>query len=164
MRDFSKWLFASVILVGLGSVWAEEPHLEIIRGLRAQGDPELAIRYIDEHLAGKVPPALAQVIALEKARTNVEIARKENEEGKRLALFASARAEFESFLKANPNHELAPQAGFEIARLIASQGKEQLNRARRLEGEARANALTNARPLFQEAAQKLHDAAKTLEG
>ncbi len=127
-----------------------------------RGEPQLALQFIDEQLIGKVPPEMAQIVALEKARTNVEIVRAENEEGKRLALFASARAEFEAFLKANPNHELAPQAGFEIARLIASQGNEQVNRARRLDGEARASAMKNARPLFLQAAQKLRDAAKTL--
>jgi hypothetical protein len=162
MRHASRWFLAAAMAFGTAAARAEEPHLEIIRGLRAQGDPDLALRYINEQLTGKLSPEMAQIVELEKARTNVEIARSENEEGKRLALFASARAAFESFLKDHPTHDLAPQAGFEIARLIAAQGKEQLNRARRLDGDARAKALKEARPLFTQAAQKLRDAAKQL--
>src|SRR5262249_43575613 len=80
--------------------------------------------------------------------------------------FAAARAEFDAFLKANPNHPLAPQASFEIARLIASQGQEQLNRARRLEGDkaAQKKAFDVSRAQFTDAVQKLAEAAKLIKG
>src|SRR5262245_6286069 len=162
MRQFCYWLAALVLLAAAIPAVAEEPHLDMIRGLRAAGEPELAIRYIEEQLPKNLPPQAAQVIALELARTRVEVARAESEEGKRLALFAAARTEFEKFLKANPNHELAPQASFEIARLVAAQGKELVNRARRTEGEARARALKEAQPQFKAAGAQLKAAGKLL--
>jgi hypothetical protein len=162
MHNTWKWLFAASLLVA-PAARAEEPHLELIRGLRAGGEPQLALEYMQEKLSGKLPPEMAVVLSLELARTRVEIARQENEEGKRLALFAAARAEFDSFLKANPNHPLVPQARFEIARLIAAQGKEAVNRARRAEGDARVKALRDARPAFEAAGKQLADAAKQLK-
>src|SRR5437879_2821441 len=113
----------------LAGARGDEPHLDLIRGLRAQGEPALAMEYIQTKLANP-PEALKAIMPLEIARTRVELALQESEEAKRTALLATARAEFEAFLKTSASHPLAPQASFEIARLIASQGKEHLNRAR----------------------------------
>jgi hypothetical protein len=162
MRKIGFWLAATAFLAAVASAFGDEPHLEMIRGLRAAGEPELAIQYIEERVPKDLPPQLRQVIDLELARTRVEVARAESEEGKRIALFAAARAEFEKFLAANPKHELAPQARFEIARLVAAQGKELVNRARRAQGEAQNRALKDARPLFEAASVQLKDAAKQL--
>jgi hypothetical protein len=162
MRQSCLWLAAIAFLAAAAPASAEEPHLEMIRGLRAAGEPELAIQYIEEQLPKNLPPQLAQVIALELARTRVEVARAEGEEGKRLALFAAARAEFEKFLAANPKHELAPQARFEIARLVAAQGKELVNRSRRVEGEAKTRMLKDAAKQFEAAGVQLKEAAKLL--
>jgi hypothetical protein len=136
----------------------------MIRGLRAQGEPALAMEYIQTQLGANPPAAIATVLQLETARTRLELALQESEEGKRLAMYAAARAEFESFLTAHTNHPLAPQASLEIARLIASQGQEQLNRARKLEGDkaAQQKALELARPQFNDAVQKLGEAAKVI--
>lgn len=164
MRTMASWVaMAGLLALTAGGTRAEDPHLEMIRGLRAQGDADLALAYIQERVPKNLPPELARVIALELARTRVELARDESEEGKRLALFAAARAEFDAFLKANPNDPLAPQARFEIARLTAARGKEAVNRARRLEGEARFKALEDARPAFNDAVMQLRDAAKLLK-
>jgi tetratricopeptide (TPR) repeat protein len=163
MRTLGLWLAATTFLAAAAQAPADEPHLDMIRGLRAAGEPELALQYMEEQLPKNLPPQIQQVIGLELARTRVEVARAESEEGKRLALFAAARGEFEKFLAANPKHELAPQARFEIARLIAAQGKELLNRARRAQGEAQARALKDARPLFEAARTQLKDAGKQLK-
>jgi len=163
MRMIGLWLGVAMLLAASPALRADEPHLEMIRGLRAAGEPQLALEYIQERVGQNVPPDLAQIIGLELARTRVEIARQENEEGKRLALFAAARAEFDRFVQANPNHPLAPQARFEIARLIAAQGKEAVNSARRAEGDIRAKALKDARPAFEFAVKQLADAAKLLK-
>jgi hypothetical protein len=160
-------VFAVVLITCSSEILAQEPvpHMEMIRGLRAQGEPVLALQYIEERLGKKVPPEMAAVLRLETARTRLEIALQENEEGKRLAMFGQARAEFEAFLKNYPGHPLAPQANFEIARLIASQGKEFLNRARRSEGDKAAvkNDLAKARPLFEDATKKLAEAAALID-
>jgi len=164
MRSFRLVLGASVLALSAGrAVRADEPHLELIRALRAQGEPALAMEYIQTKLAS--PPAtIAAVLPLEIARTRVELALQESEEGKRLAMFSEARKEFEAFLAKDPNNPLAPQARFEIARLISSLGKEHLNRARRTEdNDAAKKALEIARPLFQDAAAKLKEAGQLIK-
>src|SRR5213078_1233692 len=126
MRIYHSLFFTSILALAVGvSARSDEPHLELIRALRAQGEPGLAMEYIQSKLA--TPPAeLAAILPLEIARTRVELALQENEEGKRLAMFAEARKEFENFLEKDPKNPLAPQARFEIARLISSLGKEHL--------------------------------------
>ena len=164
MRIFCRLFCTSFLTATIClTVRADEPHLELIRALRAQGEPGLAMEYIQSKLA-KPPADLAGILPLEIARTRVELALQENEEGKRLAMFAEARAEFESFLQKDPNNPLAPQARFEIARLISSLGKEHLNRARRLEDkDAAKKTLDIARPFFQDAAAKLQEAAQIIK-
>ncbi|HLW64109.1 MAG TPA: tetratricopeptide repeat protein [Gemmataceae bacterium] len=165
MRMLRFWLPAVALVLGLSAfVCAEEPYMDLIRGLRAQGEPQLALELLQK-LNEKPPPELATTLQLELARTRMEMALQESEEGKRLAMFAQARTEFDNFLKLNPNHPLAPQASFEIARLIASQGREHLNRARKQEGDvtAQKQALKTARPLFLDAATRLQAAAKAIE-
>jgi hypothetical protein len=165
MRMLRFWLMAVALVLGCSAVvGAEEPYMDLVRGLRAQGEPQLALELLQK-LNEKPPPELATTLKLELARTRMEMALQESEEGKRLAMFAQARTEFDSFLKQNPDHPLAAQASFEIARLIASQGREHLNRARKQEGDttAQAQALKTARPLFLEAAARLQGAAKAIE-
>jgi tetratricopeptide (TPR) repeat protein len=165
MRKLRCWLVAVAFLLGFSSAMrADEPYMDLVRGLRAQGESQLALELLQK-LNEKPPPELATTLQLELARTRMELALQESEEGKRLAMFAQARTEFDNFLKLNPNHALAPQASFEIARLIASQGREHLNRARKQEGDAAAQtqALKTARPLFQDAANRLVTAAKAIE-
>src|SRR5437899_1430013 len=113
-------ILATLLALAVFSLAArgDEPHLDLIRGLRAQGEPGLAMDYIQAKLATP-PESLKGLLPLEIARTRVELALQESEEGKRLAMFALARTEFETFLKTNAAHPLAPQASFEIARLIA---------------------------------------------
>src|SRR5262245_29775898 len=165
MRTTGTLLSAAVIsLAVLGGARGDEPHLDLIRALRAQGEPGLAMEYIQAKLANP-PDSIKSILPLEIARTRVELALQESEEGKRLAMLASARSEFEPFLRTSPDHPLAPQASFEIARLISSQGKEHLNRARRQDGDPAAakKAMELAKPLFQDAAAKLQDAAKLIK-
>ena len=164
MRTLRILLGALVLLLTAGlTARADEPHLDLIRALRAQGEPGLAMEYIQAKLA--TPPAsLAGILPLEIARTRVELALQENEESKRLAMFAEARREFDNFLQKDPNNPLAPQARFEIARLVSSLGKEHLNRARRQEDkETTKKALDIARPLFQDAAAKLKEAGQLIK-
>ncbi|MFL5342401.1 MAG: hypothetical protein ACJ8F7_19825 [Gemmataceae bacterium] len=164
MPIFRVLLGAPALLLAAGLfARGDEPHLELIRALRAQGEPGLAMEYIQARLT-PVPANLAGILPLEIARTRVEVALQENEEGKRLAMFAEARKEFETFLQKDPNNPLAPQARFEIARLVSSLGKEHLNRAKRQEDEAaKKKALDVARPMFQDAAGKLKDAGQLIK-
>src|SRR5262249_57402887 len=87
-----------------------------------------------EKLVKTAPPALQKELALEIASTKMEEASNEPDSGKRIALYTKARADFQTFLQANPNHPRAAEARFAIARATTLQGKTELNRAQ-LEGD-----------------------------
>jgi len=164
MRSLSLLAGVSALILFAGAARSEEPHLDLIRGLRAAGEPGLAMEYLEKVAAGKPSPELATVLPLERARTRLELALQESEEGKRVSLLAQARSEFDAFLKTNAQHPLAPQANFEIARLIASQAKEQLTRANRQEDAAQQQkGKDQARTLFEEAAKRLEAAGTQLQ-
>jgi hypothetical protein len=109
----------------------EDPYAEdmqFIRELRSHGYSDLAREYLKK-LAQNAPPALKKELSLEKALTNLEAANEEPDSGKRITLYTEARAEFQQFLKDNPNHPRAGEARFDIARATSLQGKTQTNRA-----------------------------------
>src|SRR5258708_37477121 len=95
MRIISTLLStAAFSLVVLAGARGDEPHLDLIRALRAQGEPGLAMDYIQTKLSNP-PESIKGILPLEVARTRVELALQESEEGKRFAMLANARAEFE---------------------------------------------------------------------
>ena len=63
-----------VLLAPAGPLRADEPPvLEFVRGLRAQGMPDLALEYLQSK--SKNPPAnLAPLLPLELAKTRLELA------------------------------------------------------------------------------------------
>ncbi len=134
---------------------SNRPHLELVRGLRKENLPDLALQYLDELKAGNPPPTIAVLLPIEYARTWLDLAAEENDESKRNALISQARREIESFLKTNPNHELAPEANVELARLYFVQGKTQLRRAHRIDDpKEQEEELKAARQPLQTAADK----------
>jgi hypothetical protein len=142
---------------------AEEPHLELVRGLRSRDLPDLALQYL-EKLSQNPPPGLAPLLPLEMARTRLELARLENDAGRRSALYNQARTEFEAFLRNSPNDPLTPRANLEIARVIALQGKAQLSKAKRQEGrDAKAAEAKKAQATFADAAARLKAAAGLID-
>ncbi|MCX7700448.1 MAG: hypothetical protein N2039_06185 [Gemmataceae bacterium] len=164
LRSSLRLLLRSSLLylIPWGVSQAEEPHLEFIRGLRAAGEAELALRYIEQRLPKDLPEPLQRELTLELARVRMDLARDEPELSKRQALYAQARAEFEGFLNARPDDPQAAQVRSELARLVAAQGREAMNRSRRLEGPARAQAIAEARSAYESAAAQLEAAAKQL--
>ncbi|HEY7315197.1 MAG TPA: hypothetical protein VH643_38045 [Gemmataceae bacterium] len=126
------FLIGFAVVVTLSSAVAKEgPYAEdmqFIRELRSHGYSDLAREYLKK-LAQNAPPELKKELSLEKALTNLEAANEEPDSGKRITLYAEARAEFQQFLKDNPNHPRAGEARFDIARATGLQGKTQTNRA-----------------------------------
>jgi len=138
-----------------------EVQLEFVRKLRAKHYSNLALEYL-EKLGKKAPPEMAPVIFLETARTKVSLAL-ELEPEQRAALFAQARGELETFIKANGEHPEAAQARVEVARLAALQGKALLSVALRQDGrEAQIAGALKARQQFIDAGKELEAAAKQL--
>lgn len=153
---FTRGLFG--IALGLAIVAgvsaAEPPHLELVRGLRTQGLPDLALEYLDL-LQKNGDKAIVAVLPLEYARTRLELASLETDEAKRSALINRARGEIDGFLANNANHPMAPFAQVERARLLSLQGKGILTQARRVsDSKERSRALlASAQPVFDSAAK-----------
>lgn len=142
---------------------ADPPHLELVRGLRKEGLTDLAMEYL-ERLRTSTDPEVKAILPLESARTRLELASMEGDEGKRGAILAQARGEFDLFIRQNPQNPLVPTANIELARLISFQGNQILVRSRRTELPEVAKAQrVNSRTLFQEAAKRFDEAAKQID-
>src|SRR5262249_50483824 len=71
---------------------------------------------------------------------------------------------FEQFLRDNPRHAKAVDARFELARMVAVQGRQRIDLARRQESKAaQRDLIVQARPLFADAAAKLQDAGAAID-
>jgi hypothetical protein len=136
------------------------PHLDLVRGLRREKMPDLALQYLKKLKASNPPPAIAELLPIEYARTWLDLAAEENDESKRNVLVGQARREIEAFLQNHPDHEVAPQANVELARLYYVQGMTQLRRARSVEDDKdRDDCMKAARPLLLAAANRYQEAA-----
>jgi hypothetical protein len=155
-----------VLVAGLAPpspAWADEPHLEFARALRARGMSDLAVDYL-QRLSAQPPPGLAAVLSLELARARLDLAAQENDPRRRDTQFRAARAALEQFLRANPRHPKAAEAQCELARMISLQGRRLLDQARRLESKAaQRDQIARARPLFTEAAGKFREAVAAID-
>jgi hypothetical protein len=157
-----------LVILALGTLvaaaphaWADEPpHLEFARGLREKHYTDLALEYL-EKLAKKPPsPEVECLLPLELAKTRLDLAKAESENSKRLALYHQARQELDAFLKNNPQHPRVAEAQLELVNVTVLQGKTQLTKALRLKSAAAREAeALKARPLLQEAGQRLAAAA-----
>ena len=158
--------FASILFLGplLRSQDLPPPTpVDLVRGLRENGLPELALEYLAE-LSVKPPPDLAKVLPLERAKVRLELATAETDEGLRGVQIAQAKLELDAFLKGNPNHPRTPEAAVAIAQLLTLEGKTQLQRARREpDDESKIAAAAKARPIFDLAAKRYEQAASGLE-
>jgi hypothetical protein len=168
MRSAAATLAASALFLTLASPALAQPdrkpHMELVRGLRNNGLASLALQYLDELKGKNPPPEIAVLLPLEYARTWLELAAQEPEEGKRAKLIKDAKRELNVFISANPKHPQARQANVDLARLMSLQAKGQLTKARRIENpEARRGEMTKARNELKLAADKYEATAKAIE-
>ena len=159
MRCFALVLGLFALTLDNGSLafaqTSQRPHLDLVRGLRKESMPDLALKYLDQLSGEKPDPGIEIMLPLEYARTWLDLAAIENEEGKRSALISQAKRKLEVFIAANPKHQLAPQANVELARLLSVQGKTLIRKARRLEDKnEQKTAMDNARPILKSASDK----------
>jgi tetratricopeptide (TPR) repeat protein len=158
---------AAVLLAGHRAAGQEAPYLaelRFVRDLRARHYDDLALEYL-ERLRKKEPsPELLRELPLELAKTRLDLAAEESDSGKRLAIFEQARAEFEAFLKANPDHPRAGEAKLDVAGVVVLQGKTRLSRVLALDSlEARVAEGKKARQQFVDAARLLQGAADEID-
>ena len=151
--------------------------LELVRGLRQEGQSDLAIELIGElEKKANTPAAIKAELPLERARCLLEAADDEPDEAARLSLIGDAKDGFATFLRLAPGHPRAAEAYLALARLTALEAKAQLAKARRIdvppEGDKdrdaelekqRAEAAA-ARPLFLGAAKQFKTAADKIGG
>jgi len=141
-------------------VRAQSSPTDLARGLRDNGMPDLALEYLDDLAKGKLSPDVLAVLPLERARARLELANDEPERGKRDALIARARAEFDQFLKANANHPRRAEAAISLARLLSVQAKAMLSDSNKLDdNKARKADAAKARPVFTDAGNRFKEAA-----
>ncbi len=168
-----KRLFAGlVILLLIGfprAAWAQEPpHLEFVRGLRERGYHDLALEYLQKLQKRQQPPLqkeLAEVLPLEIAKSQADVAGREKDTARRDALVQGARKSFQEFVTKNPNHPLAGDAELELGRMIFEQGKANSYRIQTTAGLEKAEALRlekEARGDFDAAEKFLASAVKKL--
>jgi hypothetical protein len=161
-----RWLLSAVFLAAWfqpGLLRADEPHLDLVRGLRARGMADLALDYL-QRLSANPPAGLRTVLPLEIAKTRMELAVNEFNERKRDRRIVEARAAFDSFIQADPKHPLVAEATLDLARLVAFQGKHLLTQARRADdAPTRTDLIKRARPLFTDAAARLAAAATQID-
>ena len=162
----------AILALALPLVWVStspaqsNSPFDLVRGLRDAGLTDLAIERLNELKAkpGTLTPDEIITIPLEVARTRLEQAVRETEDGKRVALINQAQGEFDAFIKANPTHPKTSQANMEIARLIAVNAKGMLTKGRRMETkEARAVEFSKVRPEFDKAIGRYQGAITAIE-
>ena len=165
MRRLAFFLGLAALVLGTTqlALFAEPPHLDLVRGLRKEGFPDLAWEYL-EKIKLKASAELMKLLPLESARTRLDLAAIESDESQRANHIAQARVEFDLFIKGNPNHPLLPTANVELARLISFQGKQHLSLAKRATAKEASAERINARTFFTDAAKRYEDAAKQLDG
>lgn len=167
-------LFALVVLVAVPAPAQQPPApspLELLRGLREQGMPDLAIELLSDLEKKNLPPDQKAALTLERAKTQLDAADEEPDEGVRAAMIAEAKEGFTTFLRANGDHPRAPEASLALARLISIEAKAQLGRAKRMDVAAdddeglkkKKEEAAKARPLFMVASSRFGEAAKKIE-
>ena len=174
MRRFSLFLGMIGLALSIGSPASAQtgqiPHMELVRGLRANGLPDLALEYLDQLKAKNPSPEIVVVLPLEYARTWLDLAADETEDAKRRDLIAKAEERLEVFIKSSKTHPLLPQANVELARLISLKGKGIFLKARKIDKEPkerldlRNKELARARDTLKKAATQYQNTITILEG
>ncbi len=157
---------AVIIVLGCGQVQSdaqELPEFKLVRGLRDQGMPDLALEYL-EKISKQRKGSASKLLALELARTRLALARQTPEPDRRRALTAQARQGFRKFLEtASKQDSLYYEASLELARVARLLGENQVSRARKSEQKStRVSEMRSARPYFEAAAASFGEAANAL--
>lgn len=180
IRSVYPWLWVLVLAaLSAGSVSAQPlSPLELVRGLRENGQVDLAIEYLKE-IEGKLSPDDKAALLLERAKCLLDASEDEPDEGTRLGMIAEAKEGLSTFVFTYPNHPRAIEGLLTTAKLTSLDAKEILSRARKMdipaasddndERRAREQAqkkqyaeASKARPLFQLASKRFADASERL--
>jgi hypothetical protein len=164
MKSLLGWLALAIVVFAPESSPAEEPpHLEFVRGLRAQRYPDLALEYL-EKLSKDPAHAEDPLLLLEMAKTRLDLAAQETNTDRRLARYLEAGTDLETFLSKYPMHPLAADAQLEKAHISVLQGKTSLSKFLRQDAASSRNQeALRARTLLAKAGSELDTVAALIE-
>ena len=168
-----RLIVLAVVLLAAGAVfstppvWAAEPYLEFVHGLRDRDYHDYALLYLEQlEKRSDVPADVKEVIPFEKAITLLRGAQALRNPEAQTRQLDQARVYFEQFLKASPNHPEAGEANTELANVIVSRGKVEVLQSRSpgnvaqkgdFQKKARAH-FAEARKVFQAAHDRFKEA------
>lgn len=180
-RSLPPWLAAALAAVLTTPAAAQPPGpLELVRGLRENGQVELAIEYLKEVEGRPLSDDDKAALLLERAKCLLDASEEEPDEGTRLGMIAHAKEGLGAFVSTYPKHPRAVEGLLSVAKLTSLDAKELLSRARKIdvppaaddpaENRAREQAqqkqaaeAAKARPLFQLASKRFTEASKRLK-
>lgn len=151
------------VLFASATLFAGEPFLDFVSGLRNRDYHDMAMLYLDQlEKRADVPADVKEVISFEKAITLLDGARNLRNPEAQSKQLDQARAYLEQFLKASPNHDRAAQANTELAQVYVGKGKVEVlqsrspnNAGQKAEFQKKARQqFAEARKVFQAAHDK----------
>src|SRR5262245_157346 len=149
-RPFMRRL-ALLSLLLVARVRADEPHLEFVDRLRADGMADIALDYLD-HLAKNPPASVASRLPLERAKTLAALAEQSDDDKQRDDRLTQARIAFEQYLQTQTDGRIVADLRLELARMILRQGRFRVMVARHLDNKSeRQDGFARARLLFDAA-------------
>lgn len=171
----SRSLFAVALCALFAVPTAAQPPspVELVRGLRENGQTDLALEYLKELERVPLGDEDKASLMLERAKCQLDASEDEPDEGTRLGMVAEAKEALNTFLVKHAKHPRAVEALLAVAKLTTLDAREQLNRARRMDipdDEASKDAAQlkqkaeagRSRPMFLLASKRYADASKLI--
>lgn len=124
----------ALLALSAGPVAAQPPSpLELVRGLRENGQIDLAMEYLKEVEGKLTSPDDKAALLLERAKCLLDASDDEPDEGTRLGMIAEAKEGLNTFVSTYPNHPRAIEGLLTTAKLMSLDAKELLSRARKMD-------------------------------
>lgn len=158
-------LFCGIALGVANPVVAEPPNpLDLIRGLRDNGMPDLALEFLDEISKDKEITGVKAVLPLERGNIRLTMAEEALDDSTREMFISEARSDLQRFLKQNPGHPRLVEGQIALARATALQAQGILTRANQIDDDDEyKKAAVKARKPYLDAAKSFQQAAKEIE-
>jgi hypothetical protein len=140
---------------------AVEPVNAFLEGLRRRQMYDMAQAYLESLRSSTlVSDDVKKIIPYEQGKTLVEEARTLRDVGLRMKRLDEARQQLETFVQANPEHELAAEAGTQLGNILLERGRTQLELSKRPTQAGRKDQLVaEARELLK-SSQEVFDAGE----
>jgi tetratricopeptide (TPR) repeat protein len=134
----------------------------LIAALRERKMHDLALEYLEARKSSPlVSDAFRARIPYERATTLIDLAQRTPDAARRAELLRQAQEGLSSFASANPESDLAPEAGIRLAQVLLERGRQDVVQAQRLppgEDAQREELLQSARTTFDQARTQFAEA------